>query len=275
MQAEPGSFGTLPPPQAESKDGLEIVKTKPSGKPKIPPGFLMPFNVIGDDDRTEIEDTSDFPNRSICFLRITFADGSTGTGTGWLVAPRTVISAGHCVFDHPTGGRVISVEVTPGASRKNPAPFGSYLCTQVACSEAWQKDGWKLNQPDVHDHDYGAIFLNEDSRVGELLGYFGYQDIQTEILQSRPFCLCGYPSDKPEHSQWYHVRNLSGVNERNLSYEIDTYFGQSGAPVWYVGKDGNRFVIGVHNAGSSRANFATRLNDPVFQQIKTWRAQGS
>jgi V8-like Glu-specific endopeptidase len=33
-------------------------------------------------------------------------------------------------------------------------------------------------------------------------------------------------------------------------------------------------VVGIHNAGSSIINHATRINDAVFQQIKDWRAEG-
>jgi V8-like Glu-specific endopeptidase len=70
--------------------------------------------VIGRDDRVQITNTTAYPWRTICSLIITARDGSRWIGTGWLVGPRTVITAGHCVYMHKRGGWARSIEVIPG-----------------------------------------------------------------------------------------------------------------------------------------------------------------
>jgi V8-like Glu-specific endopeptidase len=55
-------------------------------------------DVLGEDDRTEIGDTTVSPWKWVCSLIITSRDGHSWIGTGWLVGPHTVITAGHCVY---------------------------------------------------------------------------------------------------------------------------------------------------------------------------------
>src|SRR4051794_24962558 len=57
-------------------------------------------SVIGRDERQRVLDTDLTPWRKICSLQMRGALGSGVIGTGWLVGPRTVITAGHCVFSH-------------------------------------------------------------------------------------------------------------------------------------------------------------------------------
>jgi len=265
MKAESANFGTVNDPVSNSYGGLEIVE----GYPMVNSG-PQTWARIGKDDRIEVPETRVYPYRCICSLEILAADSSSWTGTGWLVSPRTVITAGHCVYRHANGGQVTQVEVIPG--RDGPEPpyrYNSCISKEFAWAEMWKKEA-------QHAHDYGAIFLPNDCRFGDKLGYFGYADLTTEQLGQIEVCLSGYPSDKKlESTQWYHVRRLNKVTETSLRHKIDTFEGHSGAPLWHVEGDENRHVVGIHNAGSSFINHATRINDAVFQQIKDWRVEGS
>src|SRR5918912_3129628 len=76
-----------------------------------------PFeSVIGPtDDRVRILDTELAPWRMICALRMRGPTGAGAIGTGWFIGPRTVLTAGHCVFsNHFFGGWASSIEVIPG-----------------------------------------------------------------------------------------------------------------------------------------------------------------
>src|SRR6185436_3832447 len=64
---------------------------------------------IGRDERTAIADMQVHPWRCVCSLNLPFGY----FGTGFLVGPRTVVTAGHCVHDAPLGGWASSIEVIP------------------------------------------------------------------------------------------------------------------------------------------------------------------
>lgn len=220
--------------------------------------------VIGDDDRREIVTTTDFPWRCICSLRITAADGSGWIGTGWLVGPRLLVTAGHCVYVHDRGGWVKQIEVIPGR-RASERPYGSCIATSF-----WSVRGWT----DYRDrkYDYAAILLPSDRRYGDDLGWFGFAVRPDPVLGGAIVNISGYPGDKPSGTQWFHAKAMADVDERVLTYTIDTAGGQSGAPVWIKYADGSRYGVGIHTNGHITGNSATRISQPVFDNIKAWNA---
>ncbi|MGH7502583.1 MAG: trypsin-like serine peptidase [Longimicrobiales bacterium] len=223
--------------------------------------------VIGTDDRIRIANTTAYPWRCICSLRITAKDGSRWIGTGWLVGPRTVVTAGHVVFIHSRGGWVQNIEVIPGRDAGN-SPFGSCFSTNFRSVKGW-------TQKKKSSHDYGAIILPRECGFGNGLGYFGYANLGYFSLFNLKVNLGGYPGDKsPAGSLWWHARRIKFVTSRRLIYNIDTAGGQSGSPVWRL-KDGKRHVVGIHTNGSMAGNSATRIAKPVFNNIKSWKAEGS
>ncbi|MCO5189047.1 MAG: serine protease [Anaerolineae bacterium] len=222
--------------------------------------------VIGPDDRIRITGTTSYPWRAICSLRITAGDDSQWIGTGWLVGPRTVITAGHCVFIHNNGGWAKRIEVIPGRNGAQ-QPYASCVATSFRSVV-----GWTQNRK--RSHDYGAIILPSNCRYGDQVGYFGYANYSDSTLEDMLVNLSGYPGDKPVGTQWFHYRRITEVDDRVLTYDIDTAGGQSGAPVWrYI--NGQRYAVGIHTNGHSSGNSATRIAKPVFDNIKAWKAQGS
>src|SRR5215207_4101582 len=59
--------------------------------------------IIGTDEREQVTQTTQYLWRAIASLRITARDGSQWIGTGWFICPRTLITAGHCVFIKGSG----------------------------------------------------------------------------------------------------------------------------------------------------------------------------
>jgi glutamyl endopeptidase len=219
--------------------------------------------VIGTDDRVRIN-PQPYPWRSICSLLITAADGSSWVGTGWLAGPRTVITAGHCVYIHQRGGWVRQIEVIPGRDGSN-RPFG----TQV--SRAFRSvRGWTERR--LRETDYGAIILPPDAPFGggARNGSFGYEVVPEAQLRGLLVNIAGYPGDKtPRGTQWFHSRDVLEADERTFVYDADTAPGQSGAPVWRLA-DGRRYVIGIHTNGEQSGNSATRIVDAVYDNISAW-----
>jgi glutamyl endopeptidase len=218
------------------------------------------------DDRTQISTTEAYPWRCICMLNITAADGSRWLGTGWLAGPRTVITAAHCVYLHRHGGWIRQVEVAPGQNG-DLLPYGATIATSFRSVK-----GWARNQR--RGYDYGAIILPADRAFGNLLGYFGYMNPGDLDLQGARVNLAGYPCDRPRATQWRHARRLDYLTPRTLEYAVDTIGGQSGAPIWRL-RNGAPYVVGIHANGDLFGNAATRINAPVFDNISTWKREGS
>lgn len=221
--------------------------------------------VIGADDRVRVFATTSYPWRAICSLKITAKDGSKWIGTGWLVAPRTVITAGHCVFLHDHGGWAKSIEVIPGLNDAA-RPYGSGVSSNLRSVTGWTSSKNR-------DYDYGAIILPANSRPGDLTGYFGFGVKTDAYLMSSVLNLSGYPGDKGGNQQWFMALKPKSVTSRVIKYDIDTYGGQSGAPVWVKVGD-TRTCVGIHTNGDLSGNSATRIVTPVFNNIQSWKNQG-
>jgi glutamyl endopeptidase len=226
--------------------------------------------VIGTDDRVRITPTTSFPWRAICALRITAQDNSKWIGTGWLVAPRTIITAGHCVYLHANGGWPKSIDVIPGMNDAS-RPYGTYTGATFRSVVGWVNDKKR-------EYDYGAIILPKTSRPGDKTGVFGFSVKTDAYLLGSYLNLSGYPGDKGTPAplgdqQWFMARKASSVSPRVIFYDIDTMGGQSGSPVWVkVGND--RYAVGIHTNGHVSGNSATRIVAPVFNNIQAWKSLG-
>lgn len=224
-----------------------------------------PEVIIGTDDRIRIASTRVYPWRAICALSITAANGSQFIGTGWLISPRTVVTAGHCVFMHDAGGWVRSIKVIAGCNDAD-EPYG----TQVG-SDFRSVTGWTASKN--REYDYGAIILPASSRPGDQAGYFGIATRSDAFLMDSALNLSGYPGDKGGRQQWFMAQRPKAVTDRVITYDIDTMGGQSGSPVWIL-QDGQRYGVGVHTNGSGSGNSATRIGSAVFSNLLSWKNLG-
>lgn len=248
----------------------------PEGNETIPCAGKIEYDdnqesVCGVDDRVQVSAVASIPWRMIAQLIITLANGSRVRGTGWFISPRTLMTAGHCVFSHKNGGWATSIEVIPGMDGRK-RPFGS-----TSSSELRSVKGWTENQET--SHDYGCILLPENARLGEKTGWFGFANLSDASLKSLLANNSGYPGDKSFGTQWYNAGRISKVTDRRLHYMLDTAPGQSGSPTWKFSDNkgdatrSTRTVVGIHNYGGC-ANKSTRINTAVFNNMKTWKQQG-
>ncbi|MFV1998270.1 MAG: serine protease [Acidiferrobacterales bacterium] len=225
--------------------------------------------IQGEDNRERINNTTEYPWRCICSLIITAADDSRWIGTGWLVSPRVVMTAGHCVHIANNGGWAKRIEVIPGRNATE-RPYGSAVSSVLRSVRGWTND-------QNRDFDYGAILLPENNAYGRTLGWFGYASREDDYFDSLDLNLSGYPGDKrgPETgTQWFHSQEVRSVSDRQITYLIDTVGGQSGAPVWEMTSDGSRYGVGIHTWGQADfSNGATRITGGVFDNIVNWVSQ--
>ncbi|MEL6429187.1 MAG: serine protease [Planctomycetota bacterium] len=241
-----------------STDGAESVYVDDSTTDRIAQTLEM---VLGTDDRVRIRATRRDPWRKTCALRIHTADGRVASGSGFFVGPRTVVTAGHCVYSHGNGGWVRKVEVIPGA-RGSQKPFGSWTSSRVRSVRGWTEH----RKPAA---DYGCILLPPGARTARV-GSFGvaaYRD--PAMLLKRNVTVAGYPGDKPFAQLWKANDRIQAVTPRRLVYANDTTPGMSGSPV-FITRGRSRVVVGIHNYGGRRGNSATRITPSVYRMIERW-----
>lgn len=227
--------------------------------------------IVGQDDRVRILDTTVYPWSANACLQIVGPDNRTYLGTGWFIGERTLVTAGHCVFMHDHLGRfadwVKAIRVMPGRNGKL-LPFGTVTTTSFHSVIGWKRD----KDPRF---DYGAISLPAD--LGGRVGWFGLALLNDESLVGTDANIGGYPGDKTgedDGTQWYDAKRIVSVEERKLQYPIDTFGGESGSAV-FITKNAKRYAVGIHAYGDAFGNSATRISEPVWNNLRLWNGVAS
>jgi V8-like Glu-specific endopeptidase len=256
--------------------GAEEVAPAPAPAPTSAPtrrtGFSTPRagrvmeSILGPfDERIRVTDTEKYPWSAVASLLITARDSSQWIGTGWFISPRTLVTAGHCVYitNSPVAARngwVLSIQVLPGRNG-TALPFGA-----ATSSHFWTVRGW--SEKGNEQYDYGAIIL--PTPLGETVGTFGFAVLPDADLLQKVVNITGYPGDKTPGTLWYDSRKTASVNPSKVFYEADTTGGQSGAPV-YVVEETRRIGVAVHAYGGATTNSGTRISPPVFDNLTDWK----
>jgi glutamyl endopeptidase len=235
-------------------------------------------SILGDVDRRKpILETHLTPWRMICSLECVGKFGST-IGTGWFAGPRTLITAGHCVFNPvDLGGWAIEIRIIPGRNGPAVPPFGKVTSKSFSTTDRWQ-------QAQDPDFDYAAIHLSSD--LGAQTGHFAVGVLPDAELRDRLVNVSGYPLTPGAGSQQYfHANRVTAVTPRRAFYDIDTIGGQSGSPVWAYFDDAPEVpvAIGIHAYGVGGvpgglnviANSGPRIIPESLEVIQTWINKGN
>ncbi|MEL6955186.1 MAG: trypsin-like peptidase domain-containing protein [Pseudomonadota bacterium] len=239
--------------------------------------------VIGDDNRTQVHHTEADPFRMICSLVIRQNGGFTNYGTGFLIGRRTLVTAGHVLYQSATAPAVESIEIRPGRSgdlEPFKAQFGDLKGERYSVHPKWSELGDPM-------FDIGAIHL--DANIGDMLGWFTLGAPPPAQLERRWAHVTGYPGDKvsigagraPQRAaeMWHHATPIAAVTPRQVFYPADTFAGQSGAPVYVLDQTGEARVVAVHAYGiggaadsvGSRNNSGVLLDESMLQTLADWR----
>ena len=291
-----------------SRRPILIVHGTGEGPGETPPGLLERLTdgtpahpdrrsretPIGDDDRTPVPDPTERPYRQICQISYKVPDPGSSRmqakrGTGWLVGPRLVITAGHVVFDpvHKGDPEILSRDfaIAPGRIKRgdgpDAAPYGLFGAARLSAHPRWLSDC----DP---DYDIGCIHL--DRPVPGAVGHWTFAAFDDAALVGAEVNLAGYPVIGPPEGDspvpiphngmkaFWHRNRIDRVTPQRLYYDVDTSGGQSGAPVWLrLSAQEPPTVIGVHaygftgeDTGEDRANSATRITPQLVQTIQRW-----
>jgi V8-like Glu-specific endopeptidase len=220
--------------------------------------------VLGNDDRVKVAGSvlSSNPWRQICALRIRSQSNQLYVGTGWFIGPKTLATAGHCVYLQDDGGWAKSIDVIP-ARFGSSEPFGTIRSTRFSAV-----DGWTVQSQ--RDFDYGVIHLDSDA-AGLQTGNFEVRSFSDALLNNVGAKISGYPADREQAQfQYFHERPIQRVSATRLFYDIDTFGGQSGSPIWEDTEENGVIAIGIHTTGGVSSNSGTRISDDVIDNLISW-----
>lgn len=208
--------------------------------------------------------------------------GGLELGTGTLIAPRVVLTAGHIVFDATQGGQALSVDIL----------FGNGMAITTTTVDFPLE--WRNAQPgsfanSIHSHaDIGVIVLPEP--IDRFISPIPFETAGTTQLAGMSLNVAGYPAFPPENrprgTLW--GRNcpllqgdtipddLREFSSFRLFYPVSTLPGMSGGPLYdFNSSSGIRTIRGIHTAGPTPESplfpgSALRITEDVFQLIQTW-----
>lgn len=220
--------------------------------------------VLGRDTRSRVSNTRDFPFRTV--VEVDYNSGSGGC-SGTLIAPNTVLTAGHCIYDN---GRYFRFGgVAPGRNG-NSDPYGRFSVRSRTVLSEWTNGRYPRN------YDMGVLQLQprggdvndpcNTQAAGNIVGFVGIKKSTSSGVGS--IMISGYPSDKGGGQLWTSGSCSWNNAESGFgTYSCDTAAGQSGSSTM---TSSSFHAIGVHGYGLSDRNGATMLNNERYNQVFTW-----
>jgi V8-like Glu-specific endopeptidase len=241
--------------------------------PSRPPGeveafeTLLPDDIIGEDTRYQVYDTTYYPWSTIAKIH-----GNFGTNifdcTGWMLGPSTVVTAAHCIYNYfPYQTYASNVTVTPAldSDAAISEPFG--VCK---VHTAWIVNLWRTTGNS--QYDYGVYYLR--CRTGEETGILGYRVMSDAELFGQSVNVAGYPLKVGDPlvtggtTMWFGLGNIVDTPLYFLFYDNDTSEGQSGSPVREDINDAClTCAVAIHTGGNDLGedyNIGVRITDQVF-----------
>jgi len=213
-------------------------------------------------DLQRVTNSADYPWRVNVKLIMTFSDGIY-VGSGVLIDPRHVLTAGHCVYSEKVDAWASSIRVVP-AYENGETPYGDAYATELY---SW--GGWTVNEN--FDWDMGYIKL--DRAVGALTGWHGYGYHNNEaFFTGNTFQNPGYPAESPYNGQYMYnwFGNYDEAQAYKLYHNNLAYGGQSGSGSHYVDANSNRYVYAVLSHGRSGPQTGhTRMISTRFNSISS------
>jgi glutamyl endopeptidase len=268
------------------------------GSPQPPgaddPTFALPAgggsaaeSVIPFDRRVPVADGTTYPARATVHIAFKKTKGADTSGcTGFFVGPDTVVTAAHCVHDRDLGGffEVPSYRLYPGRNGAS-IPFACLRGVTVRARSLWTNATW-MNSEDER-YDYAVI--KTSCSIGERVGWYGYINTQSVSQTGQTVTTQGYPGDKPFATQWLSADcadgpapsvhcTIVGTEARQLFYRNDTYYGQSGSPVYRMAASCQPCAVAIHTSGLHApglhlaANHGARIDSAVTFFLNTTKS---
>jgi len=225
--------------------------------------------IVGGDSRVQMRSTTTFPFMTIGYLQGEAKNGDAYGCTAALIGPKTLITAGQCLYLHALGQDAWLDNFTfwPAINGENTVPYGGW-----GYESAYVFDAFISNYDGTYDtvwpYDIGLITLADP--IGDSLGWMGYgYDPNLGDFQGN---LAGYHDDKTAFTMWREACDVvvEEIFETDFTHRCDTTWSTVGAPIYtYDKQTKNRAIVGINVGESGDANWALRIYPAVYDWIET------
>lgn len=204
------------------------------------------------------------PNSYTCYMEMTRGKTSRW-GTGFLIHPRVLLTAGHNFAWYPTGS-VNTVKLYFG-SIDSATYLASDTISLVKGINKFYKSGywinWKINR------DYSIVILPDSTLYKKIGGCYSLNAIGLMQNIPTPVNITGSPGDKDFFEIWTDSTNSVENKGSYINYDMFTEERNSGSPIWIKTEDGFQ-AIGIHSRSNGECNAAVLINENVINQIRFW-----
>lgn len=239
-------------------------------------------SIIGTDERVQVVNTNIWPYRATCKLYMEYDNVYNNStkkyitlkyiGTGFLVGPNLLVTAGHCVYGDVTNSGDCEDNIkNPRFPNRIKVYAGANGYSDINSNYAYYATVDEINiqkqyyENPSFDYDWAACKLNWN--LGSATGYYG--KISNWYEQGAKVYSYGYPADKS--ATMCETRGqLVNQNTYTYEYNFDTVAGQSGSPVFMTTNNGAVYVCGIHTSGSSTVNGGTKINTFIFHYLNSF-----
>lgn len=219
--------------------------------------------VIGTDDRQTITDTFSYPFSAIALIEEQCpVGGEWYTGTGFMVSPNTLMTAGHMLFCTEHNCEFNNMQFYYGVQ---PDHSYSYMY-DGAYDYYYSRKYLQTDSTTTSDWDFAYIVF-KDEDVGYTTGWLATRTCTQEdfvngtITSIQPV---GYRDDLLKVGSG----TVLGGDAKTIEYDADAVAGNSGGPVFANGTD---VVIGIHVAESVYMdyNIGRLITDGVLESMSS------
>ncbi len=204
------------------------------------------------------------------FIRSYFPtlNGWFAVGSGTLINPRAILTAGHVVYDRQRGGPADRFEIV----------FGGGATTSSAGSNGRVLPEWE-SAPVTTDprspYDLGVILLSEQDAVHGVTPAAVYESTPAQLV-GKSVNLVGYPVMQNIYDVLYGAGATAGNtgqpwNGYLINYDVNTIEGMSGGPVYLsTSASGPLGVRAIHTCLYDGRGHALTIYEGLARQIGIW-----
>jgi V8-like Glu-specific endopeptidase len=230
-----------------------------------------------------VTDTRLNPFKYVCYIQ-KFEGNIAYTTTGFLIAPRVVLTSAHNVY-HATSYNIAPAHNGQGVELIDTNRLLTYGMVKFNKTDSNTKyptefiyNQGERGRKKAKHFDYAVILLPNDTIYRRLNGFLNLGICDSVVSVGDSLTFIGYPGGIPDFNSKLFQRTNSGKltgyyeDSAMISYGFGTRPGASGSPIIYK-KDNKNIVAGIHGYGDKNdpcKNSAVKISNAVLDNIRRW-----